>query len=157
MIGANNRRNRRHGFTLTELLVSATLLIGMMLMVGQLTVRTGRLWQECRGYRLALDELTNQLDQLAALSAEERDIALTRLAPSESICAALPNPKFISEVRADQDGTRLHLQLAWDRLDGEKQIGLVRWIDPLAAIGEQASTLTDDGQNEESQAREEPS
>ena len=123
--------DRRCGFTLIELLVSATLLAGIISLVAPLTVRSGRLWQECRYHRLGLDELAGQLDRLTSLDQDQWAAALMQLVPSEPVRAALPNPRLTSEVVADGDGTRLILRLAWDRPGGSKQIALVGWIDPL--------------------------
>ena len=123
--------DRRCGFTLTELLVSATLLVSIIALVAPLTVRSGRLWQECRYQRLGLDELAGQLDRLTSLDQDQRAAEIAHLVPSEPIRAALPNPQLTSEIVVDRDGTRLILRLAWDRPGGAKQVALVGWLDPL--------------------------
>lgn len=118
----------RSGFTVTEMLVSALLLISIMSLVGPLAVRTGRLWQQTRHGRLALEELSNQLDRLTHLSTEERTVALAKLAPTESIRTALSNPQLSAKTLHDQDGQRLVLQLTWDRAGAPGKLTLVGWL-----------------------------
>lgn len=118
----------RHGFTVTELLVSALLLTSVMSLVGPLAVRSGRLWQDARQGRLALEELSNQLDRLTYLSEDQRNAALAELEPAESIRKALPNPQLTAEILHDRDGQRLVLQLTWDRVGTPGRCTLVGWL-----------------------------
>ncbi len=48
------KRRSRRGFTMLELIVSATLFIALVSIVVPLGVRVGRLRQEARAYQLAL-------------------------------------------------------------------------------------------------------
>jgi len=118
----------RSGFTVTEMLVSALLLISVMSLVGPLAVRTGRLWQQTRHGRLALEELSNQLDRLTHLSADKRTVALAKLAPTQSIRVALSNPQLSAKTIHDQDGQRLVLQLTWDRAGAPGKLSLTGWL-----------------------------
>ncbi len=122
---------RRGGFTITELIVAATLLVVLMSVVGSLTVSSGRLWQDSRHYRLAIDELSNQLDRLTALDEDDLEVALVELAPSSQISSVLSNPILTAESISDENGTRLVLQLAWDRLGKKTPVTLVGWVNPL--------------------------
>jgi hypothetical protein len=140
---------RRGGFTMIELLVSATLLMSIISLGATLSVQSGRLWQECRYQRLGLDELSGQLDRLTSLDQDQRAAALAELVPSEPILAALPNAQLTSEIITDRDGTRLILRLAWDRLGGSKQIVLVGWIDPLPASAADLGQQTAEPEPEE--------
>ncbi len=121
-------RPDRHGFTVTEMLVSALLLTTVMSVVGPLVVRGDRLWQDARYGRLALEELSSQLDRLTCLTEDQRMVALAELAPSEYARAALPNPQLTAETVLDQDGQRLVLQLSWDRPAAPGRMKLVGWI-----------------------------
>jgi len=122
---------RRGGFTVTELIVAATLLVVLMSVVGTLTVSSGRLWQDTRHYRLAIDELSNQLDRLTALDDTRLTTAIAELSASPQIRSALPNPVLTAESLADENGTRVVLQLAWDRLGKSRPVSLVGWTNPL--------------------------
>ena len=121
---------RRGGFTLTELIVAATLLVAAMSVVGSLTVRSGRLWQDSRHYRLAIDEVTNHLERLTTLDEDDRVAAIDDLVPSEQIQHTLPNPVLTSELLSDEYGTRLVLSLTWDRPGKSTPVTLVGWVDP---------------------------
>ena len=114
-----------------ELVVAATLLVTVLSVATNLTVRSGRLWQDSRHYRLALDELTNQLERLTALPSDQRSEALTQLAPSAELAAALPHPEFTADTLDDELGTRLILRLNWDRQGKSKPVTLVGWIASL--------------------------
>ena len=131
---SNTRHSRkcRRGFLMTELIVAATLLIAVMSVVTPLAVRSGRLWQDSRHYRLAIEELSNQLERLTALNARQRKIAVQKLALSPEISTVLPNPVLSAETLADEDGIRLVLHLSWDRLGKNNPVAMVAWIDSSA-------------------------
>ena len=57
----------RRGTTITELVVACTLLSSLMLFVVPSAIRNGRMQQMIRHDRIAMDEVTNQLDRLAQL------------------------------------------------------------------------------------------
>lgn len=126
----------RHGTSMTELLVAATLLISALAFAGPLAVRSGRLQQDARHYQSALDELSNQLELLTALENDGREAALVDLVPSQAAQAALPHPQLSSEMIDDADGLRLVLQIHWDRLGRPKPLTLVGWIQ-VPAIAEE--------------------
>ena len=61
--------NSRRGFSMFDLFVAFTLLVAAMSMVAPLVVRHGQLLKSQRNYRLALDELSNQLERLRSAAA----------------------------------------------------------------------------------------
>ena len=61
------------------MIVAFVLLSTVMSVATPLLVRHGRLLIDQRRYRLALDEVSNQLDRLTALSEEEARAALGQL------------------------------------------------------------------------------
>ncbi len=126
----NSSRLVRRGLCMTELLVAATLLIGAMSFLGPLSVRSGRLRQDARHYQSALEEASNQIEQLTALPDDERSAALTELAPSKEAQAALPNPQLSAETIDDADGLRLVIRIQWDRLGQAEPLSLMAWIKP---------------------------
>jgi prepilin-type N-terminal cleavage/methylation domain-containing protein len=135
-----NRREERNGFTLTELVVAASLLVGVMTVVAPLTVRSGRMWQDTRHQQLAMDELSNQLERLTSLDPRGRAAALTQLAPSEFLTTALPSATIEAETARDEHGTRLVLSLDWNRPGARSRqtpsVTLVGWLDPLPSGAE---------------------
>lgn len=126
----SRRLSRRSGFTLLELLVSATLLIALISVVTPLTVRAGRMWQDARGYRLAANELSNQLEDMTLLSDQERQQALDNWTPSEELLRALPEARITGEVIDDANGKRLRLSLGWRRSASSPPLTMVGWIHP---------------------------
>ena len=68
---AHRRRPARRGTSALEVLVSFILLGGVLAISTPLVVTHGRLLKAQRNYRMALDELSNQLDRLSALPSAE--------------------------------------------------------------------------------------
>ena len=126
-----NQRNchLRRGLTLTEVVVAATLVVSMIGLVTPLTVRIGRVWQSTRQYRLAFNELANQMELLTSLGVSRCDAALADLKPSASTAESLPDARLKGELIRDQDGTRLILSLDWDRGSNSVPLTLVGWLD----------------------------
>ena len=116
--------------SLIELTVAATLTISGLVGIGKLTVATGRVWQQSRYERLAMEELSNQLERYTALwpdlSAEQR----SEIVPSPEIADRLPGAKLTLIPTQDALGTRLKMQIDWDRGVPAVPITLVAWIDP---------------------------
>jgi hypothetical protein len=121
---------QRPAMSLIELTVAATLIISGMAVIGKLTVATGRVWQQSRYERLAMEELSNQLERYTALwpdlSAEQR----SEIAPSPEIADRLPGATLTLIPIQDALGTRLEMQIDWDRGVLAVPITLVAWIDP---------------------------
>lgn len=128
---------RRSGTTLIELLVAFTLLTALLGAALPLIVRHQQLLASARTYRLALDELSNQLETLTALDAEQLPAALETLAPSPFATERLPGAKLNAVLDASGDQPRLTLSLAWDELGRrDKPLALVAWLDPPAELQE---------------------
>ncbi|MGI9455341.1 MAG: type IV pilus modification PilV family protein [Aeoliella sp.] len=123
----------RRGFTLTELLVAATLLVSILSVVTPLAVRSGRIRQDTHRHQIALDELSNQLDRLTAIDEKKLADALVELVPSRQAERVLPSPDLTTEIIDDADGRRLILRLTWDRPAGAVPLTLVGWLDPPPA------------------------
>lgn len=116
---------------MTDLVVGATLLVALISFVAPLAVRTGRLWQDTDRTRLALDELSNQLERITRLEESELPAALESLTPSPHLAKRLPSATIEGETITDTDGTRVVLSLHWDRVGLAKPITLVGWVDSL--------------------------
>ena len=133
------RKVNRGGFTVTEMIVAATLLVSVFSVVTSLAVRNGRLRQDARHYLVALDELSNQLDRLTALDGERLAKALDEVTPSQHARNVLPSPKLSAETIVDADGRRLVLRLLWDRSGKAIPLTLVGWLAPPPAAAEEAA------------------
>lgn len=124
------QRRRRSGLTLLELIVSATLFIGLISIAIPLTVRATRLWQDARCYRLAINELSNQLEDLTVLGDQERQQLLSDWKPSDELLHTLPAAKLTGETIDDADGKRLKLSLSWRRGLDAQPVTMVGWLHP---------------------------
>jgi hypothetical protein len=122
---------RRRGTTAFEIMVSFTLLSSVLAFATPLVVRHTRLLAGQRHYRLALDELSNQLERLSALPSDELPAAVERLAPSEFVAERLPGAELEGQLEAADFGQRLTLQLTWDEPQRrEAPLRLTAWILP---------------------------
>lgn len=129
---ASASRSTRRGFSMIELLVAATLLISALSVVAPLAVRSARLQQDSLHYQLALDELSNQLEQLTSLDSAALETALAELTPSQTVRDVFPNPVLSAETVSDDDGRRIVLQLQWDHVGPALPLTLIAWLEPPA-------------------------
>lgn len=139
------RFHSRQGLTFTEVVVAATLVVSMIGFVAPLTVRIGRVWQSTHQYRLAFNELANQLELLTSLGVSGCDAALTNLKPSVNAAKSLPDVRLEGQLVRDEDGTRLLLCIDWDRGSQSVPVLLVGWLDtdsvePLPTLNSSATT-----------------
>jgi hypothetical protein len=120
---------RRRGTGTFDLLVSFTLLATVMSVATPLVVRHGQILKSHRNYRLALDELSNQMDHLTALSVDDLREAVKGLTPSKFVAARLPGAQLTGELDAAQFGTRITLKLSWDETERRSApVSLAAWV-----------------------------
>jgi hypothetical protein len=131
---------RRAGLITVELLVSAVLLVCMIGVFTPLTVRTHRLLNDGRQVRLAMSELSSQIDLLTSYDIEQLRQSLEELMPSEQIKEALPGARLSGQVKSDVDGSRLILTLDWDRPVKSQPLSMVAWIKAAASDESQVPT-----------------
>lgn len=122
---------RNGGFTATELLVAASLLVVGMGTLSPLAIRCNRLWQDTRTQQLASEEMANQLERLTALSPDDRQQAMEEITLPTHLQELLPTAALSVESVTDQDGERLVLSLQMN--PRSRPLVLVGWID---AVGE---------------------
>ena len=79
-----------------------------------LVVRHGRLLTSARQYRLAVEELSNQLERLTALPSADVAAAVDKLKVSELTAAKLPGAELTANIEPAEYGRRVTLQIAWD-------------------------------------------
>jgi hypothetical protein len=119
------------GATMVETLVALTLLTTILSVFVPLIARHGRLLVAQREYRLALDELSNQLERLSALPRQELPGALEKLQPSAYAVARLPGAELRGELTPADLGQRLTLRLAWgENKTAAAPATLAAWIYP---------------------------
>ena len=137
------RASRRHlprGTSMPEILVALTLISTVITASTTLIVRNGRMLTSQRDYRLAIDELSNQLDRITSLPQADRLKALEQLEPSEFTAERLPGVKLTGELGEAEPGQRLILCLQWNEPQREKApVAMAAWIFPTAGRRENNS------------------
>ena len=123
------KHKSRRGVSITEVLIAATLVVSTIGLFAPMSVRIGRVWQSTRQYRLAFNELANQMELLTSLGVARCEAALPSLTLSSQIAEALPGSQLNGEMVSDEDGTRLILSLNWDRGSQSEPLSLVGWIE----------------------------
>lgn len=105
---------RVRGATLVEVLVAFLLLVTMTTIAVPTVVRHGRLRQAIRQERVALDELSNQLDQLTLQSPQQLQGLGPELPVSRIAESVLPQVTLTIESRRQDATTRITLRIRWD-------------------------------------------
>lgn len=134
-------RRKSAGTTSLEALVAFGLLSTVLALSTPLVVQHRRLLTAQRDYRLALDELSNQLERLTALPGSDLAPALDKLKPSGFAAAKLPGAELRGELAAADVGQRLTLRLSWDE-PGRKAAPVVMaaWVFPKPANASSPTT-----------------
>lgn len=127
---ATRARDRRGTGTL-DLLVSFTILVTVISVATPLVVRHERLLKSHRNYRLALDELSNQMDRLTVLPLNELPQAVKQLSPSTFVAERLPGARLGGELQSAEFGTRITLALSWNDTERSRApVSLAAWVYP---------------------------
>jgi hypothetical protein len=101
----------RRGMSSMEALIALMLLSSMLSVSLTLIVRHGRLLAAERNYRLALDELSNQLERLTALPASDLAEAMKQLKVSPFTAERLPDAELVGELAPADNGQRVQLRI----------------------------------------------
>ena len=137
----------RQGVTLFEIIIAAIMLVTVMSFVASVCLRINFVWKDINHHRVAVNELTNQLESLTRLSTEEAKTAIDTIKASELCSRTLPNPMLSGEIIEDNIGNRVVLRLNWERpLDNPNPIELTGWIVDRAA----ENPVAPDGESETS-------
>jgi hypothetical protein len=136
------------GVTLLEVLVAFSLLTSVLSLSVPLAVRHGRLLTSARHYRLALAELTNQLERLTALPPEDVEQAATAVSVSEFTAAHLPGAELSGAIQSADLGRRITLSIVWDEPQRRAApLKLTAWAPPAASAA--PGTVEDNADLEE--------
>ena len=122
------RRCHRSGTTMIELVVSAMLLVTVMTFVTTLAFRVGLIWKDTGHHRLAMNELSNQLEVLTSLNPDQIPDALKEVQPSPMVIGTLDQPELSGDWLDDELGRRIVLRLNWQRRNPGKPVTLVGWV-----------------------------
>ena len=125
----------RSGISSIEAIVAFTILTTALTLSLPLVVHHQRLLESTRHYRLALDELSNQLDRLTSLPAADVRSELARLSPSLFLAKNVPGATLTGELQSADLGQRLTLRLTWNDLPRiPTTVALAAWMLPSAEM-----------------------
>jgi len=91
--------DNRRGASSLECVVAFTLLSSVLAFMSPLVVKHRRLVNSQRDYRLALDEVTNQLERLMAMKSDDVERAVEQMQASSFVTARLQEAALKGEVR----------------------------------------------------------
>ncbi len=117
-----------------EVLVAFTLLTTLMAVAVPLVVRHGRLLVAARHYRLAVDELSNQLERLTSLPVDQVAAELGNLTPTDFTASHLPGAELNGQWQPADVGGRVVLHIVWDdRPRRAAPLSMAAWVFPPPA------------------------
>jgi hypothetical protein len=125
------RRRPREGLSSLEVIVSLTLLGSVLALSTPLIVAHGRLLKTQRNYRLALDELSNQIDRMSVLPLTDLPGAIDEIAPSALAAERLPGAALRGQLAETDFGRRLTLEIWWDEPNRQAApLRMTAWVMP---------------------------
>lgn len=124
--------NRRRGTSMIECVVSASILIVAMGTVTTMAFRLSRVWIQTGHQRIAMNELTNQIERLIESEPDKIDAMISDLKPSPAVERSLDQPHLSGRRVNDGFGDRVTLQLQWRSTHPIGAVELTGWIDPIA-------------------------
>jgi len=134
--------NIRRGISSLEFLVSFSVMVVVMTFMTSLTFKVSRVWRDIDHDRLAMNELSNQLDFLTRQHGAQLIEQVKNLKPSEFCLAGLPNPRITASLTGDPLGQRIDLELIWDHTPIERKLQLSGWsveTEAADAVNEQSN------------------
>ena len=120
-------RLMRCGSITYEVLVAFTLLTTLLSLSLSAMVRHGRLLTSEQNYRLALDEVSNQLDRLTALRGNELSPAVKELQLTPFTAERLADAQLVGEIAPTDIGERVTLRLTSRGPNGPK-VAMAGWV-----------------------------
>jgi hypothetical protein len=120
---------RRRGLSTVEVIGSLSLLMTVMATTIPLFVRHGRLLSDSRRERIAIEELANQAERLAAVPPADLDAYLADLVASPLARERLPAAELVASRGDSPLGERVILRLSWDAVGRrEHPLSLAVWL-----------------------------
>lgn len=120
--------NCRRGASMIELVVAAIVMVIVMSLVTTLCFRISLVWQDIGHRRVAVAELSNQLDRLTRMNPQQVRDELQTLKPSELSKRTLREPQLTGKMVQSDAGHQINLRLDWKRHQGGQPVELVGWI-----------------------------
>ena len=123
-----SRLRSRRGLTMIETIVSASILVVVMCFGLSLTFRISQVWRDTTHQRIAMNELSNQLDELTRLPVNILLNDLEVLEVSSSTQRIFEEPVLVGRFVDDELGKRIVLSLHWKQRHPGIGAQLVGWL-----------------------------
>ena len=105
----------RRGITILELLVSVAILLATVTVITTLIFKCGMIWKDVSQRRVAVRELSSQLEELTLLDQDSAKEQIEQLELSAICTERLPEAKLTGVLSEDNLGVRIQLSLNWKR------------------------------------------
>ena len=128
-------RPDRRGLTAMELLVSTAILLATVTVITTLIFKCGMIWKDVSQRRVAVRELSSQLEELTLLDEDSVKEKIKQLELSAVCNQRLPEAKLTGVISEDNLGVRIQLSLNWKHAVETKPVILCGWL--IDSEGEQ--------------------
>ena len=122
------RSSRRRGFASMEILVSALIICATATAVTSLLFKCGMVWRDVSQRRVAVHELSAQLEELTLMESDSVAEKIEQLKPSTICSQRLHDAKLTGVLVEDKLGVRIELSINWKRAVESKPIVLCGWL-----------------------------
>ncbi|WP_153557229.1 hypothetical protein [Roseimaritima sediminicola] len=123
----------RRGLSIIEAVVAASMLVTLMGLFATTAYRVDHLWRDISRQRMALAELSNQLETITLLPPEEARQRVASLQVSPLAAEVLEEPVLTGEVLSDSGTQRVQLRLSWQRKQDRITMRMAGWLRPESA------------------------
>lgn len=139
MIRAHRFVLRRRGASSLEVVVAFTLLSSVLALAAPLIVAHNRLVVAQRHYRVAMAEISNQLERLSLVSKVDLPAAVEKMTPSEFAAERLPGAALRGDLQESSFGQRVTIELTWDETNRyAAPVRLTTWLFPEESASQDA-------------------
>ena len=111
-----------------EVLVSVVIICATATVVTSLLFKCGMVWRDVSQYRVAVHELSAQLEELTLMEADSVAERIEQLKPSAICSQRLPNAQLTGALVEDNLGVRIELSINWKRVVESKPVVLCGWL-----------------------------
>jgi hypothetical protein len=133
LLESNREAGLRNGYTMLEVVCAAGILLVIITFSMKMTLRIDGIWSDVGQHRVALHELSNQLEELTLLPSKEVASRLQSLTISMESATVLPKAKLTGELIEDDFGSRVVLRLNWLRRHPGVPVNMTAWLLETAA------------------------
>ena len=111
-----------------ELLVSVVITLATVTAITSLIFKCGMIWKDVSQRRVAVQELSSQLEELTLMDEDSAKERIEELKLSKICKERLPKAKLSGVLSEDNLGVRIQLSLNWKRPVESKPVILCGWL-----------------------------